>query len=87
MSDGLDAPTVFRAGAPTLGQPVMALNYRPLGDRGADRIRRVEASPVATQQDIALLQAQLNAHEVRLRALERPWPQRLWAWVRSWWGA
>jgi hypothetical protein len=98
MSEGLDSPTVFRLGQPTLGVPVMTLDYRSganpptsipfLARQGRlssieSRLATLEATP-----DLSVLHVTLVALESRVYTLEHPtpWYRRLARWFRAlWW--
>lgn len=77
--DALDAPTVFRQGSPTLGVPVLSVDYRPAGVEWPSAPRQY--APTQTVFDdprwVPTL-ARLDALEAALTALQRPWYVRLW---------
>lgn len=82
--EGLDAPTVFRAGSPTLGLPVMQLAYRPDGEGMTPSVGSIPPEPLpAPEIGVHPLLWRLAALEVRVALLERPWHVRLLAWLKG----
>jgi hypothetical protein len=99
--EGLDSPTVFRLGQPTLGQPLMSLDYRATGTPAAEsaypdpaappdgRLLRIESRLAALEDsDLTVLRALVVALDQRLYTLEHPtrWYIRARRWFRAlWW--
>lgn len=74
MADALDAPTVYREGAPVLGVPVLSVQYR---------------SGLGTTTPLAAVLDLLDTYGQRLVALEalatylaQPWWRRWWSGLR-----
>ena len=96
MAFDLDAPTVFRVGEPTLGLPMMALDYRPGGGLGiavpvppadpeANRLARLESRVRLLEYTVvALRQAILD---IEFPPPPPPWYARLATWIRTQWSA
>ncbi len=87
MAFDLDTPTVFRVGEPTLGLPVMSLDYRPGatpdGDPPAARLARLEARVRLLENNLlALRQAILD---IEFPPPPPPWYRRLLAWLQQQW--
>jgi hypothetical protein len=68
--DGLDSPTVFRLGQPTLGPPTFALDYRSSATLPAEPVYPEPPSP--SDGRLARLEHHLTRLESRLRAVEVP---------------
>lgn len=70
MADALDAPTIYRQGAPVLGVPVLSLDYRNQVDRN---------TPLAAVLTIlADQQLQLALLTKAVAYFDLPWYTKLW---------
>lgn len=80
MSDQLDQPTVFRtASHPTMGWPVMAVDYRPVA-------AAVEEPPApASWQALDDYERRLQLLTARIEQLESGWAVRLGRWCARQW--
>ena len=85
MFGSLDAPTVFRVGDPTMGVPVLAVDYREVGVQAVEDLARVRAPVIPSDAVLAALAARITTLELTVAALQRPWWQRLAATLRRWW--
>jgi hypothetical protein len=89
MPFDLDSPTVFRLGQPTLGQPLMSLDYRAGGGSPPSipspeppspegRLARLESRLLTLEQqpplDLAVLRTLVASLESRVYTLEHPLP-------------
>lgn len=86
MADHLDAPTIYRQGVPTLGVPVLSLDYRMTGGLpgvgGYNEPPSTPADPRWAQVDARLL-----ALESLVAYLRLPWYIRLWRSLRGFFAA
>jgi hypothetical protein len=90
MAFDLDAPTVFRVGQPTLGVPVMGLEYRgalaPQPETPTEgRLTRLESRVLFLEGVVVGLRQALL--DIEFPAPPPPWHQRLARWLRVHWQA
>lgn len=92
MTTGLDAPTVWRLGTPTLGVPVLGLDYHQLREEEAPHIDLLLAADAAavSASALAAIRATLAWQHDRLHELadavayfDLPWYVRFWRSLRG----
>lgn len=82
--DALDAPTVFRQGVPTLGVPVLSVDYRPGGGTAPHIVPPTRPGVVGREDPRwSLITARLLALESAVAILSLPWYTKFWRSLRG----